>query len=158
MYKLKVYYIKQYKTNNECGCNFCSHIKCHSKISTPNKQCQCWYMVIMTMILKLVTKHYMQYILGLWVKLQTGKHKEFWLLQQLLINFENVILGSDRVFKPTALNMELKDSLSRVLCNMVGTSMQGMCWMNNAICYKMSSNVPIACLPARAGLGQSELE
>jgi hypothetical protein len=34
-------------------------------------------MVIMTMILKLVTKHYMQYILGLQlVKLQTGKHKE----------------------------------------------------------------------------------
>jgi len=37
-------------------------------------------MVIMTMILKLVTKHYMQYILGLRVKLQIGKHKEFWLL------------------------------------------------------------------------------
>ena len=76
---------------------------------------------------------------------------------QLLINLENVILGCDKVFTPTALKMELMHSLSRVLCDMVGTSMQGMCLMNNAICYKLSSNVPIACLPARAGLGQSEL-
>jgi len=96
-------------------------------------------MVIMTTILKLVTKHYMQYILGLRVKLQTGKHKEFGLLQQLLINLENVILGCDKVFKPTALNMEIMDSLSRVLCDMVGTSMQGMCSMNNAICRTLSS-------------------
>lgn len=62
------------------------------------------------MVLKLVTKHYMQYIFGLQVKLQTGKHKEFWLLQQLLVNLENVILGCDKVFKPTAFNMELRDS------------------------------------------------